>query len=101
MSLLVGHNKALPALKAHLIIFCIELICLVLPLPVNVNVVVTAALTVYAGCWRSLKEAPPTESMTKHDAMRFPLVGKCITSVQLWTRVGYEMHDSARMLLRA
>ena len=43
--------------------------------PFNVNVIVTASLAVFTGCVRSVKDAPPTEAMTKKDAMKFPLVG--------------------------
>ena len=43
--------------------------------PSNLNVVVTASLAVFTGCLRSVKDAPPSEAMTKKDAMKFPLVG--------------------------
>lgn len=46
--------------------------------PTNLNIIVTASLTVYCGCWRSVKATPPTESMTNSDAMRFPIVGSCV-----------------------
>ncbi|KAL0692718.1 hypothetical protein Bca4012_059898 [Brassica carinata] len=54
----------------------------VAPLVVNVNpnlnVVLTACLTVYVGCFRSVKDSPPTETMSKEHAMRFPLVGSAM-----------------------
>lgn len=54
----------------------------VAPLVVNVNpnlnVVLTACLTVYVGCYRSVKPAPPSETMSKEHAMRFPLIGSVV-----------------------
>uniref|UniRef100_A0A0C9QNB2 TSA: Wollemia nobilis Ref_Wollemi_Transcript_18749_1749 transcribed RNA sequence n=1 Tax=Wollemia nobilis TaxID=56998 RepID=A0A0C9QNB2_9CONI len=44
----------------------------------NVNVVLTACLTVYIGCHRSVKPAPPSETMSKEHAMRFPLIGSVV-----------------------
>ncbi|XP_074573154.1 signal peptide peptidase 2-like [Curcuma longa] len=44
----------------------------------NVNVVLTACLTVYAGCYRSVKPTPPSETMSSEHAMRFPLVGSAM-----------------------
>ncbi|GFR51918.1 hypothetical protein Agub_g14402 [Astrephomene gubernaculifera] len=67
-----------PALIAHLLLLALSLAPLVINVPTNVNIVATAALAVYAGSWRSVKPAPPTESMTKKDAMRFPIVGSCV-----------------------
>ncbi|CAH2045666.1 unnamed protein product [Thlaspi arvense] len=54
----------------------------VAPLVVNVNpnlnVILTACLTVFVGCFRSVKDSPPTETMSKEHAMRFPLVGSAM-----------------------
>lgn len=44
----------------------------------NLNVVLTACLTVFVGCYRSVKPTPPTETMSKEHAMRFPLVGSAM-----------------------
>ncbi|XP_074310588.1 signal peptide peptidase 2 [Silene latifolia] len=44
----------------------------------NVNVVLTACLAVYVGCYRSVKSTPPTETMSNEHAMRFPLVGSAM-----------------------
>ncbi|XP_042392338.1 signal peptide peptidase 2-like [Zingiber officinale] len=44
----------------------------------NVNVVLTACLTVYVGCYRSVKPTPPSETMSNEHAMRFPLVGSAM-----------------------
>ena len=67
-----------PANKAHLLLLTISVLPLFMHVNVNFNIVATAALAVYAGSWRSIKSTPPTETMTKKDAMRFPLVGSCV-----------------------
>ncbi|CAI9781303.1 unnamed protein product [Fraxinus pennsylvanica] len=44
----------------------------------NLNVVLTACLAVYVGCFRSVKPTPPSETMSNDHAMRFPLVGSAV-----------------------
>lgn len=44
----------------------------------NVNVVATACLAVFIGCHRSVKPAPPAETMSKEHAMRFPFIGSAV-----------------------
>lgn len=44
----------------------------------NLNVILTACLTVYVGCYRSVKPTPPSETMSSEHAMRFPLVGSAM-----------------------
>ncbi|CAI7861670.1 unnamed protein product, partial [Closterium sp. NIES-54] len=44
----------------------------------NFNVVAMASLTVFAGCYRSVKPAAPAETMSKEHAMRFPIIGSCV-----------------------
>ncbi|XP_043815976.1 signal peptide peptidase isoform X2 [Manihot esculenta] len=44
----------------------------------NLNVVLTACLTVYVGCYRSVKPTPPSETMSNEHAMRFPFVGSAM-----------------------
>ncbi|EPS58174.1 hypothetical protein M569_16641 [Genlisea aurea] len=51
---------------------------LVVKVDPNVNVILTACLTVYAGCHRSVKPTPPAETMSKAHAMRFPFVGSAM-----------------------
>ncbi|KZV51702.1 signal peptide peptidase [Dorcoceras hygrometricum] len=51
---------------------------LVLKVDPNLNVVLTACLTVYVGCYRSVKPTPPSETMSREHAMRFPLVGSAV-----------------------
>ncbi|EFJ18240.1 hypothetical protein SELMODRAFT_271219 [Selaginella moellendorffii] len=52
------------------------------PLVVNVNpnanVILTACLTVFIGCHRSVKPAPPVETLSKGHAIRFPFVGSAV-----------------------
>ena len=103
-----------PALIPHLILIALSVAPLIIHVPTNFNVVATASLAVYCGCWRSVKatgensscvmrlravhadgcppvfvlhqprpmqyhcHAAPTETMSKSDAMRFPLVGSCV-----------------------
>eukprot|EP00803_Ostreobium_quekettii_P006669 evm.model.scf_192EXC.1 EVM.evm.TU.scf_192EXC.1 scf_192EXC:40115-43796(+) len=51
---------------------------LAVQVPPELNIVVTAGLTVYVGSWRSVKTQLPAESMTKKDAMRFPVIGSAV-----------------------
>ncbi|ERN07398.1 signal peptide peptidase 1 [Amborella trichopoda] len=51
---------------------------LVVKVDPNINVVLTACLTVFVGCHRSIKPTPPSETMSKEHAMRFPLVGSAM-----------------------
>ncbi|CAK9134624.1 unnamed protein product [Ilex paraguariensis] len=44
----------------------------------NLNVILTASLTVFVGCYRSVKPTPPSETMSNEHAMRFPLVGSAM-----------------------
>jgi hypothetical protein len=72
------YSSPKPAPKAHIAMVVLGLIPLLVHLNTNFNIVATASLAVYAGSWRSVKPTPPTESMTKKEAMRFPLVGSCV-----------------------
>ncbi|KAI3762326.1 hypothetical protein L1987_52753 [Smallanthus sonchifolius] len=51
---------------------------LVLKVDPNINVILTACLTVFVGCYRSVKPTPPSETMSNAHAMRFPLVGSAM-----------------------
>lgn len=62
-------------LLSHALVAINAVIPLFVTYPPNINVVVTAAIVVFCGCWRSIKSEPPTESMSKKDAYKFPLVG--------------------------
>ena len=60
-----GHDESLPCPRAHALLAVLAAAPLALPVPANFNVIATAAAAVYVGCWRSVKAAGPTESMTK------------------------------------
>ncbi|XP_034687880.1 signal peptide peptidase [Vitis riparia] len=51
---------------------------LVMKVDPNLNVILTACLTVYVGCYRSVKPTPPSETMSNEHAMRFPFVGSAM-----------------------
>ncbi|MEW5317000.1 MAG: hypothetical protein WDW38_008334 [Sanguina aurantia] len=67
-----------PVINAHILLLLWSLAPMLLPVPTNVNIVVSASLTVYCGCFRSVKPTAPTETMTKGEAMRFPIVGSAV-----------------------
>nr|CAB3448584.1 unnamed protein product [Digitaria exilis] len=82
-----GHFGSLPdrelTMKTHeraanLALAALSLAPLVVKVNPNVNVILTACLTVYVGCYRSVKPTPPAETMSKEHAMRFPLVGSAM-----------------------
>eukprot|EP00210_Caulerpa_lentillifera_P007217 g6904.t1 len=60
---------------AHVCLFAATAVPIFIPIPTEAIIVYTAVLAVYIGSWRSVKEGPPEEGMTKKDAMRFPVVG--------------------------
>ncbi|KAH9533232.1 hypothetical protein CY35_18G041100 [Sphagnum magellanicum] len=51
---------------------------LVIKVSSNFNVIATACLTVFIGCHRSVKPAPPSETVSKEHAMRFPFIGSAV-----------------------
>uniref|UniRef100_A0A0E0L2Z7 Uncharacterized protein n=1 Tax=Oryza punctata TaxID=4537 RepID=A0A0E0L2Z7_ORYPU len=67
------HERA-----ANLALAGLSLAPLVVKVNPNVNVILTACLAVYVGCYRSVKPTPPSETMSKEHAMRFPLVGSAM-----------------------
>jgi hypothetical protein len=62
-----GGGVPLPG--AHLLLAAVTLLPLLTNkswvLPTDVNIVTTAALCVYVGCWRSVKPLPPDQSMSR------------------------------------
>lgn len=54
----------LPVPWAHFALAALAALPLVYQIPVSLNIVLTAALCVYVGCWRSVKPLPPVDSMT-------------------------------------
>ncbi|XP_029123697.1 signal peptide peptidase 1 isoform X2 [Elaeis guineensis] len=67
------HERA-----ANLALLGLTFAPLVLKVDPNLNVILTACLTVYVGCFRSVKPTPPSETMSNEHAMRFPLVGSAM-----------------------
>ncbi|CAI9106273.1 OLC1v1005395C1 [Oldenlandia corymbosa var. corymbosa] len=63
---------------ANLALLGLTLAPLVVKVDPNLNVVLTACLTVFVGCFRSVKPTPPSETMSNEHAMRFPLVGSAM-----------------------
>ncbi|XP_020256157.1 signal peptide peptidase 1-like isoform X1 [Asparagus officinalis] len=63
---------------ANLALLGLTLAPLVIKVDPNLNVILTACLTVYVGCYRSVKDTPPSETMSNEHAMRFPLVGSAM-----------------------
>ncbi|KAJ0963454.1 hypothetical protein J5N97_028576 [Dioscorea zingiberensis] len=68
-----NHERAV-----NLALAGVTLAPLVLKVDPNLNVILTACLVVYVGCYRSVKPTPPSETMSKEHAMRFPLVGSAM-----------------------
>ena len=64
----------------HLTLFVLQLIPLIMEIETNTNIVCTATLCCIAGAYRSIRPVAKgvTETMTKTDAQRFPLVGSCV-----------------------
>ncbi|KAH6834277.1 signal peptide peptidase [Perilla frutescens var. hirtella] len=63
---------------ANLALAGLTLAPLVVKVDPNLNVILTACLTVYVGCYRSVKPTPPSEMMSNEHAMRFPLIGSAM-----------------------
>uniref|UniRef100_K7M6Q2 Signal peptide peptidase n=1 Tax=Glycine max TaxID=3847 RepID=K7M6Q2_SOYBN len=66
---------------ANLAVAGLTLAPLIVKVDSNVNVILTACLTVYVGCYRSVKPTPPTETMSNEHAMRFPFVGSAMATL--------------------
>ncbi|TYG38986.1 hypothetical protein ES288_D13G268300v1 [Gossypium darwinii] len=63
---------------ANLALAGLTLAPLVVKVDPNLNVILTACLAVYVGCYRSVKSTPPLETMSKEHAMRFPFIGSAM-----------------------
>ncbi|XP_012474259.1 signal peptide peptidase 1-like [Gossypium raimondii] len=63
---------------ANLALAGLTLAPLVVKVDPNLNVILTTCLAVYVGCYRSVKPTPPSETMSKEHAMRFPFVGSAM-----------------------
>ena len=76
--LVVGETEDAPAPAPllHLALLAVAVAPLLFTVPPNIAIIATPSLTILVGALRSVKETPPTETMTQKDAMRFPLVGR-------------------------
>ncbi|KAI9106649.1 hypothetical protein K1719_022177 [Acacia pycnantha] len=63
---------------ANLALAGLTLAPLVVKVNPNLNVILTACVTVFVGCYRSVKPTPPSETMSNEHAMRFPFVGSAM-----------------------
>ncbi|CAL0319224.1 unnamed protein product [Lupinus luteus] len=63
---------------ANLALAGLTLAPLVVKVDPNLNVILTACLSVLVGSYRSVKPTPPTETMSREHAMRFPFVGSAV-----------------------
>jgi len=72
------YDAPAPAPRLHAALFVVAVLPLCVDIPASFAIVATATLAILAGSWRSVKAAPPTETMTQKDAMRFPLIGRCV-----------------------
>lgn len=64
-ALLAAAAGGSTAIIAQLLLLILTVLPLALNVPANINIVATASLCVFVGCWRSVKDTPPSESMTK------------------------------------
>ena len=55
----------LPCPISHLCLALVAIAPAVITDPANLNIVLTAAITVWVGSFRSVKDTPPEESMTR------------------------------------
>ena len=67
-------------LSFHVLLLLLQFLPLVTVVDTNLNIVLTATLCVIAGSYRSIRpvQKGETETMTKADAQKFPLVGSCV-----------------------
>ena len=54
-----------PATKALAVLAALAVLPAFIPIPVNVNIILTASLSVFVGCWRSVKATPPEDSLSR------------------------------------
>jgi len=73
-----SHKTGMAEKAASAALIGLTLLPLVVKVNPNFNVVATACLTVFIGCHRSVKPAPPSETMSKEHAMRFPFIGSAV-----------------------
>ena len=57
-------RSKLPVPLAHAALLAWSLLPLCVTVPPSLNVLLTANLCVYVGCWRSVKPLPPVDTLT-------------------------------------
>lgn len=62
---------------SYAILFAVNVMSNFVLIPIHVNMIISATLTIYIGCHRSIKNAE-IETMSAHDAYMFPVVGSCV-----------------------
>ena len=60
-----GSQEKIPCPFSHLLLAIVAVAPAVISVPANINIILTAAVTVWVGSWRSVKDTPPEESMTR------------------------------------
>lgn len=58
-------SEQIPCPLSHLLLALVAVAPAVITVPANLNIVLTAAITVWVGSKRSVKDTPPEESMTR------------------------------------
>ena len=59
------ESEQIPCPFSHLLLALVAVAPAVITVPANLNIVLTAAITVWVGSKRSVKDTPPEESMTR------------------------------------
>ena len=67
-------SEPLPCPLSHLVLALVAVAPAVITVPANLNIVLTAATTVWVGSKRSVKDTPPEESMTRTVRAGFPML---------------------------
>ncbi len=69
-ALLAAAAGGSTAVIAQLLLIGLTLLPLAIVVPANANIIATASLCVFVGCWRSVKLTAPSETMTKKVSMQ-------------------------------
>lgn len=96
----MGQQQPLYVTAANVMLAGLAVAPLAVRINPNVNVVLTASLTVFVGCWRSVKSAPPSETMSKEHAMRFPFIGSAVL-LSLFLLIKFLPKDLVNLVLTA
>ncbi|KAK3277150.1 hypothetical protein CYMTET_14824 [Cymbomonas tetramitiformis] len=72
------ENLLVPVPLAHAALVALQVAPLFMNVPTDPSIIATASLAVYIGCHRSVKPVAMAETMTKKDAMKFPIIGSCV-----------------------